>query len=72
MSSLPVYVLSFFKALSGIIFSIESLLIKFFWGGSEDHRKISWIGWNNICLRKDYGGLGRHMREFNIAFLGKW
>jgi hypothetical protein len=33
LTSLPVYDLSFFKAPSGIIFSIESLLIKFFWGG---------------------------------------
>jgi hypothetical protein len=34
LTSLPVYVFSFFKAPSGIISSIDSLLIKFFWGGS--------------------------------------
>ncbi|KAK2417418.1 hypothetical protein QL285_039719 [Trifolium repens] len=33
LTSMPVYVLSFFKAPAGIISSIESLLIKFFWGG---------------------------------------
>jgi hypothetical protein len=32
LTSLPVYGLSFFKAPSGIISSIESLLINFFWG----------------------------------------
>jgi len=32
LTSLPVYALSFFKAPSGIISSIESLLNKFFWG----------------------------------------
>jgi hypothetical protein len=32
LASLPVYALSFFKAPSGIISSIESLLIRFFWG----------------------------------------
>jgi hypothetical protein len=32
LSSLPVYALSFFKALSGIISSIESLLTNFFLG----------------------------------------
>jgi len=57
MTSLPVYALSFFKALSGIISSNKSLL-KFFLGGSEDHKKIPWINWNIDCLRKDYGGLG--------------
>jgi hypothetical protein len=43
LSSLPVYAISFFKAPSGIIFSIESLLTNFFWGGSEDKRRIPWI-----------------------------
>ena len=32
LTSLPVYALSFFKAPSGIISSIESLFIKFFLG----------------------------------------
>ena len=73
MSSLPVYAISFFKAPTCIISSIESLFNKFFWGGSEDHRKISWISWNKICVSKEVGGLGvRRMREFNLALLGKW
>ena len=33
MSSFPVYFLSFFKALAGIIFSIKSLFKKKNWGG---------------------------------------
>jgi len=43
LSSLPVYALSFFKAPTGIISSIESLFNCFFWGGSADQRKISWV-----------------------------
>ena len=63
MSSLPVYALSFFKAPSGIISSIESMFNIFFWEGSENHRKISWVSWNSICVRKEEGGLGvRRMR----------
>ncbi|GAU22999.1 hypothetical protein TSUD_98280 [Trifolium subterraneum] len=73
LTSLPVYALSFFKAPSGIISSIESLLTNFFWGGCEDKRKIPWISWNIVCLRKEDGGLGvRQLREFNVALLGKW
>nr|ABN08045.1 hypothetical protein MtrDRAFT_AC154391g33v2 [Medicago truncatula] len=41
LTSLPVYALSFFKAPSDIISSLESLFNNFFWGGSEDHRKIT-------------------------------
>ncbi|CAJ2630732.1 unnamed protein product [Trifolium pratense] len=73
LTSLPVYTLSFFKAPSGTISSIESIFIKFFWGGCEDSRKISWVSWNSICLSKESGGLGvRRLREFNQALLGKW
>jgi len=73
LSSLPVYALSFFKAPTGIISSIESLFNCFFWGGSADHRKISWVDWTSICRSKEVGGLGvRRIREFNVALLGKW
>jgi len=58
LTALPVYALSFFKAPSGIISLINSIFSKFFWGGSEDNRKISWIAWNSICLKKEHGGLG--------------
>jgi hypothetical protein len=74
LAYLLVYTLSFFKAPSGIISSLESIFKKKkIWGGSEDNRKIPWIAWNTICLRKEYGGLGvRQLREFNLALLGKW
>jgi len=59
LTSLHVYGLSFFKAPSGIISSIESLLIRFFCVcGCEDNRKISWIDWEFIRLDKEVGGLG--------------
>ena len=58
---------------SCIISSIKSLLNNFFWGGTEEHRIISWIGLKSVCLRKEYGGLEvRKLREFNISLLGKW
>ncbi|GAU27873.1 hypothetical protein TSUD_159670 [Trifolium subterraneum] len=73
LTSLHVYTLSFFKAPSGIISSIEYIFIKKNWGGCEDFRKISWVKWKTICLRKEYGGLRvRQLREFTLALLGKW
>jgi len=73
LTSLPVYALSFFKAPLGIISSIEYLFKKIFWGGSEDYRKISWINWDTVFLKKEFGGLGvRQLREFNLSLLGKW
>lgn len=50
-----------------------NLYLKKNWGGSEDHRKIPWVGWNTICLRKENGGLGvMKLREFNLSLLGNW
>ncbi|GAU26327.1 hypothetical protein TSUD_56250 [Trifolium subterraneum] len=73
MSSVPVYFLSFFKAPSGIISSLESMFSHFFWGGCEENRKTSWIKWDSICLNKANGGLGvRRLKEFNFSLLGKW
>jgi hypothetical protein len=68
MTSLPVYALSFFKAPLGIISSIECSFNFFLGEGGEDHRKISWIGCNTVCLRKEYGGLGvTQLRGFNLS-----
>jgi len=72
MSSLPVYFLSFLKAPTGIISSIEYILI-FFFGGEGDLRKISWVNWDSVSRSKEDGGLGvKRLRQFNLSLLGKW
>lgn len=56
MSSLPVYLLSFFKAPT---FPIETLFRCFFGGGCEIFRKILWISYDTTCSDKENGWLGR-------------
>jgi len=73
LSSIPVYFLSFFKAPSGIISTLEYIFNAFFLGGCEGIRKITWIKWETVCLQKEEGSLRvRRLREFNLALLGKW
>lgn len=31
---------------------------QFFWGGSSENRKMSWVAWNRIIAKKEDGGLG--------------
>ena len=53
LSSLPVYALSFFKAPTGIISSIESLFNCFFWGGVLTTGKyLGWIGTLFVGIRR--------------------
>ena len=50
-----------------------TLFFFFFWESGEDFRKIFWIKWDTICLKKEDGGLGvKRLREFNISLLRKW
>ncbi|GAU33009.1 hypothetical protein TSUD_358760 [Trifolium subterraneum] len=73
LSSIPVHFLSFFKAPSGIISSLESIFCHLFWGGCEANNKISWVKWESICSPRENGGLGvRRVNDFNYALLGKW
>lgn len=74
MSSIPIYYFSFFKAPLGRISTFESIFNAFFLGGGcVDIRKITWIKWDTMCLRKEEGGLGvRSLKEFYLTLLGKW
>ncbi|CAJ2670936.1 unnamed protein product [Trifolium pratense] len=73
LTSLPVYSLSFFKAPSGTISAIESILIKFFWGGVRILGKLRGLtGKLFVCVRSIWGLGVRQLKEFNLALLGKW
>jgi len=61
MSSLPVYFLSFFKAPTGIISSIESIFKRFFFGGGGGVRNIGkqlGLNGNLFVFQRWMGGWG--------------
>lgn len=73
LSALPIYFLSFFKAPTVIIHTLESLFKNFIWGGCEGSKKISWVAWDKVCRKKEEGGLKiKNLKAFNRALLGKW
>ncbi|RVW31876.1 Transposon TX1 uncharacterized 149 kDa protein [Vitis vinifera] len=52
---------------------LQKMMNSFWWGlKSNGGRRINWLSWDKLCLRKEEGGLGfRNLRDFNLAMLGK-
>ncbi|GKC22688.1 putative RNA-directed DNA polymerase [Tanacetum coccineum] len=73
LGSLGVYFFSTFKAPKSIISKLESIRRRFFWGGSSDNKKISWIAWSKTTAPLCQGGLDiGSLRVSNLSMLAKW
>ncbi|KAJ9557521.1 hypothetical protein OSB04_012135 [Centaurea solstitialis] len=67
------YYFSLFKAPKKALNILESLRLRFFWGGTADLKRINWVSWNNTIRDKRCGELGiGSLRAFNLAMLAKW
>ncbi|GKV35031.1 hypothetical protein SLEP1_g43351 [Rubroshorea leprosula] len=73
LSSLPVFLMSFYLPPKHVIYELDKIRRNFLWGGVEEGRKIAWVSWDRVCCSKKEGGLGvKNLRWFNMALLGKW
>ncbi|XP_071688849.1 uncharacterized protein [Rutidosis leptorrhynchoides] len=73
LSSLPLYFFSLFRAPLSVIDNLECIRRKFFWGGTSEGSKLSWVKWDEALLPYGEGGhnIGS-LRGKNLALLGKW
>jgi len=72
ISALPLFYLSFHKALTCVCNAIRKIQAKFVWGWGFECRKIAWVRWKKICRPMEEGGLGiRDIGRFNFALLAK-
>ncbi|KAE8693485.1 hypothetical protein F3Y22_tig00110812pilonHSYRG00172 [Hibiscus syriacus] len=72
LSSMPLYFLSMFKMPASIASELNKVVAKFIWN-STDGRKIHWVCWEQLCLPRQFGGLG--LVDFKVkikALLYKW
>ncbi|WVZ82089.1 LOW QUALITY PROTEIN: hypothetical protein U9M48_029391 [Paspalum notatum var. saurae] len=73
LSSLPMFMLSFFEIPRGVLEKIEYFRSRFFWQYDSHQRKYGLIRWPLICQPKDQGGLGiQNLDIQNKCLLSKW
>ena len=73
LSSLPMYMMSFFEIPKGVRKKLDYFRSRFFWQSDEHKRKYRLAKWDILCQPKEQGGLGIQNLELkNIALLSKW
>ena len=69
---IPTYPKSVFHLPIGLLKDIEAMIQKFWWGCSENSRKIHWVWWETLCSSKLLGGMEfKDLQMLNDAMLGK-
>nr|GEV23568.1 RNA-directed DNA polymerase, eukaryota [Tanacetum cinerariifolium] len=73
LTSIPLYHMSIFKVLIGVLNHLEYIRRNFFYGVDGSDRMLAWIGWNMVLTSKKNGGLGvSSFFAHNRALLFKW
>ena len=73
LSSIPVYLLSFFKFPKWAVNLINTQMENCLWNDFEGHRKLHLANWKLVCKKKEYGGLGvPDLANVNLCLLSSW
>lgn len=71
--SIPSFCMSIFLLPSTLIKELYVMINNFFWvNGSGTSKGIIWSKWEDLCVGKQFDGLGfKNLDLFNFALLGK-
>jgi hypothetical protein len=73
LTSLPMFMLSFFEIPKGVLEKIDYFRSRFFWQNDSQKKKYRLTKWSIICQPKDQGGLGiQNLEVQNQCLLSKW
>jgi len=73
LSSLPIFMMSFFEIPKCVLKRLDFYRSTFFWQGNSDKKKYHLAKWDILCRPKDQGGLGiADLSITNKCLLSKW
>lgn len=73
LSSLPMFMMSFFEIPKGVLTKLDHYRLRFFWQGGSDNKKYHLAKWDILCRPRDQGGLGIINLDIqNRCLLSKW
>ena len=73
LSSLPLFMMSFFEIPKGVLKNLDHFKSRFFWQGSSEKHKYRLAKWDILCRPKDQRGLGiLDLQLQNKCLLAKW
>jgi hypothetical protein len=73
LSSLPMFMLSFFEIPKRVLEKIDYFCSRFFWQNDSQMKKYRLIKWSMVCQPKDQGSLGiQNLEMQNQCLLSKW
>jgi hypothetical protein len=73
LSSLALFMLSFYEVPKGILHKLDFYRSRFFWQGDNHKKKYRLTKWSIICRPKEQGGVGiLDLEKQNKSLLSKW
>lgn len=73
LGNLPSYYMSIYSMPVTVRNKLESMRNKFFIGGDQEDKKVTWVNWKKFMASMKLGGLGiRSISGLNIGILFKW
>jgi hypothetical protein len=73
LSSLALFMLSFYEVPKGILHKLDFYRSRFFWQGDSHKKKYRLTKWSVICRPKEQGELGiLDLEKQNKGLLSKW
>lgn len=66
LSSLPMFMMSFFRIPKGVLKKLDYYRSRYFWQCYEHKKKYTLAKWSILCVPKNVGGLGITNLEVQI------